>query len=1246
MKPVQKLAIVFAVALVLLAAAVAWLAGTNQGIRSLLWLASRTVSHFSYGAVEGNLFSLRITNLQYSSPGVSLRMGDVQWRLLWKEIFSKRVHLRDLKARDVTLDMDSSQWTSSEPQTAPLSWNLHSWEALLENVTIDSLQAQFNGQSVSWTNLNMGVLVNQSALSFFSPSISDFRYEPAARQNVEKKEKEAIGARLRQWAQTPLIGQIMHWSIPVPVAVYDGSVTNIDVASLNIHAATFGVSAKVEQSRVDIVSARIAEPRWGEIRLEGAADFSQDVPLGIHAYWTPAASLTLPFSTLEMKLDGKLAQQIELSASLQGSISSSLMATAALTRKGTPFSVSVKSPLLGFSTGNGDLYSAQEVSVEAKGTLDDVTVRAQSSLFIPGLSDALLDVTARCNINQADITAEIRQKSAGKIRVAGSAFLKDALQAAAKITVDSWDLFSLAGIRQHTDISGSADVSGTWSTNDWNAKLSQVSLGGKIGTSQLSLQSAAQINSRGLWQLTKFDANVGSNHVVADGRLQGNEIKASLAVKAPNLHQIDLRFMGRLMADIDMQGSVERPVLSGEVTADNIGAFGAAARQVHIVAKSQLENKNLTGDFRLTAQDLSVRGIALSELKADLIGDVVHHRSDISWKAPTTNGSIRLSGGWDGKTGWKGELLAAHIDSAVGPWSLQQSVPLSFSLGKKTLRVAMHCWSNPNADICLAQDAQVGSVGKATVEIRRWSFGMLHKWLPSDISLKGNIAGMARVVWNANAALPVQGSIQLDGQSLSIHRKVDTKDISLTVENISASVAGDLRSLHLSWSVLLDDQSAADGQIVISDPLKKAALSGHIAFRALSLSRINILLEQGDHVQGMVTADIALSGSLHEPLASGSIQAESLLLTSSKMPFVMKPSHLRITLNGRNSQLEGVIQSQRGALQLTGSAQWPQASAWSADLRVQGKSFAIFVRPYVHAVIDPDITINASMGFVKVAGEVTVPEALARVNDLPSSAVAASQDEVMLDAAYRPIVRSQPPLPVFLDVGVKLGDRVDVRAFGLRTRLAGTIRILQDDKGLTSTGKIELKDGRFTSYGQDLEVRKGEFSFAGSPTDPILTVEAIRNPESTEDGVTAGVRITGRASKPKVVVFADPAQPQQTALSYLLTGSAGDTQGKDKNAAMTSMLIGLGASSAGQMIGALGSSIGIEDLTIGTEGTGTESEVVVSGYLLPGLQVKYGVGIFDSLATITLRYRLMPQFYVEVATGLEQAVSLLYEFDF
>lgn len=44
--------------------------------------------------------------------------------------------------------------------------------------------------------------------------------------------------------------------------------------------------------------------------------------------------------------------------------------------------------------------------------------------------------------------------------------------------------------------------------------------------------------------------------------------------------------------------------------------------------------------------------------------------------------------------------------------------------------------------------------------------------------------------------------------------------------------------------------------------------------------------------------------------------------------------------------------------------------------------------------------------------------------------------------------------------------------------------------------------------------------------------------------------------------------------------------------------------------------------------------------------MKYGVGIFDSLATLTLRYRVIPRLYVEAVSGVDQALDLLYSFEF
>ena len=97
---------------------------------------------------------------------------------------------------------------------------------------------------------------------------------------------------------------------------------------------------------------------------------------------------------------------------------------------------------------------------------------------------------------------------------------------------------------------------------------------------------------------------------------------------------------------------------------------------------------------------------------------------------------------------------------------------------------------------------------------------------------------------------------------------------------------------------------------------------------------------------------------------------------------------------------------------------------------------------------------------------------------------------------------------------------------------------------------------------------------------------------------------------------------------------------------MTAMLMGLVLDKIGQLLGRIGETFGISDLALDTQGVGDSSQVVVSGKITDDLQVKYGMGIFDSLATLTLRYRLMPRLYLQAVSGMNQAIDLLYQFEF
>ncbi|MFQ8717443.1 MAG: translocation/assembly module TamB domain-containing protein [Enterobacter hormaechei] len=293
--------------------------------------------------------------------------------------------------------------------------------------------------------------------------------------------------------------------------------------------------------------------------------------------------------------------------------------------------------------------------------------------------------------------------------------------------------------------------------------------------------------------------------------------------------------------------------------------------------------------------------------------------------------------------------------------------------------------------------------------------------------------------------------------------------------------------------------------------------------------------------------------------------------------------------------------------------------------------------------VSPDVVFEATPSLFTLDGRVDVPWARIVVHEVPESAVGVSSDEVKHNENLKPDEQKTAGIPINSNLIVHGGNNVRLDAFGLKARLTGDLKVAQDQQGLGLNGQINIPEGRFHAYGQDLIVRKGELLFSGPPDQPVLNIEAIRNPKP-EDDVIAGVRVTA----PPMNLRQRSSLTGHVATGsafYLLRGLGLDSQQGDV-AAMTSMLVGLGVAQSGQVVGKIGETFGVSNLALDTQGVGDSSQVVVSGYVLPGLQVKYGVGIFDSLATLTLRYRLMPKLYLEAVSGVDQALDLLYQFEF
>ncbi|MDV7211757.1 translocation/assembly module TamB domain-containing protein, partial [Azotobacter beijerinckii] len=271
-----------------------------------------------------------------------------------------------------------------------------------------------------------------------------------------------------------------------------------------------------------------------------------------------------------------------------------------------------------------------------------------------------------------------------------------------------------------------------------------------------------------------------------------------------------------------------------------------------------------------------------------------------------------------------------------------------------------------------------------------------------------------------------------------------------------------------------------------------------------------------------------------------------------------------------------------------------------------------------------------------LSGALAVPRGAITLRELPVSTVRVSEDAVVAGRE----VEARRQLAMRMDIEVEVGkDKLTFSGFGLTSELAGHLHIGDQ---LDTRGELSLNKGRYRAYGQRLDIRRARLLFIGPIDQPYLDIEAVR----TVDDVVAGLRVGGSVLEPRTDVFAEPAMSQEQALSYLLLGRApGSSDSADSNQ-LAGAALGLGLAGSSSITGGLAKNLGIEEFELGTQGSGTTTSVVASGKLSERLSLIYGVGVFEPVNSIALRYQLTRRLFLEAASGLASSLDLFYKQDF
>jgi translocation and assembly module TamB len=222
-----------------------------------------------------------------------------------------------------------------------------------------------------------------------------------------------------------------------------------------------------------------------------------------------------------------------------------------------------------------------------------------------------------------------------------------------------------------------------------------------------------------------------------------------------------------------------------------------------------------------------------------------------------------------------------------------------------------------------------------------------------------------------------------------------------------------------------------------------------------------------------------------------------------------------------------------------------------------------------------------------------------------------------------------------------LGDLVKIEGFGLTTRIKGDLKAVYNNGRMQLFNELNLLDGVYQSYGQDLSIEKGQLLFNGNIENPGISLLAFRKATASDDEVIAYLRMTGLLKDPKVTVYSVPTKPENEALAYLLTGAPLNKAGGSSSALLASAAMYFGK----DYLGSMASVVGIEEVDFKSTSVG-DSSLILGKQVLPDLYVRYIMDVLTTQMVVAVEYKLTEQISIEARAGDTHSSDIKYRFEF
>ena len=809
-------------------------------------------------------------------------------------------------------------------------------------------------------------------------------------------------------------------------------------------------------------------------------------------------------------------------------------------------------------------------------------------------------------------------------------------------------------------LQGSINSRGSWSEKSWSVSLRDTDISGNINGLALTIKADIGLDQLGHLQPGNLFIDFNNSALT----LQASDshfwdIKGRLTVD--NIAHWHQEINGNFTSDFSITGEQDNPTvhLQSQLTqlnwqqwySDSL-AFEASyqpmnGHDIHLVVKNnQLDWINESTRYRI------------ENILFNITGNATNHQIDAQWMGDFA-GALALSGHWDDKfTQWQSTIKQSALTYKNITLNNDKNFDVEVDLTKQESMVASHCWQGEGLGLCLPHQVTLGNAGDVALKVNIDLATIDELFLPEDTEIISKIEGDIKVSWTSQQPIEAKARFAMSPGYLNVRDDFGEHVLSqwsqglfaLTVNEtqltskLALIATNNLPLVDIISTINFFDASVDDERLV-SDSERDPSFMDSTVNAQVSLNQINLLPFQGIlteviTLEGKVTADISIDGTLGSPLFNG-----DMALTQGKFRLLQNANTLEnmsstIRINNNQAELDAAFYLADKQAELQGDISWQKGLSMNLDLI--GNALPLVFPPQLVMSISPTLNFSLVGKALTISGNIDVVDGLFNIEKLPESSVSLSDDVIIIDEYGKALVKESSGFDIKTDISVNIKPAFEISGQGLTSHLFGQLQISQQEKNpFQLFGQIQSSDGTFQAYGQKLNIEKGEFTFNGPMDNPYFNLRASRHIKSED--IDVGIRVTGLANALNMDLFSTPTMEMPEILSYLVRGRGLDA-GAEKSTVAASLLVGFGATNSVGLFDQIEKIPLISNIAVDTEGEGDQTQATVSGYVGNRVYLKYGIGVYEPINELTVRMFILNRFWLEIVSGIEQSTDLYYSF--